>query len=710
MNRLRKVWLPLLCVALAWVCVLADPTPLQVLRNAQFDQFQRWQPRPWVDVGVVVVDLDEESLRRLGQWPWPRKRVAALVDALRDQGAAVVGMDVLFAEPDRTSPRRASADWALPSAARQALDALPDHDAQLAQSLRAGGVVLGTVLAQGASVEAAEVPAVQPFRVVQSGEQATARLHAFDSAIGPLAPLQQAAAGVGALNFVADPDGVLRRVPLFFLLREQVVPTLVAEVLRVAQGAQNYVLKGAAQPGAGLQELRIGALAVPTTAQGELWLHYSDDVSARTLPAWQILQGAGVPQRLAGKLVLVGTSAQGLMDMRASPRGQFMPGVQAHAQALEQLLSGQGLHRPSWALGLEALVVVLGCLSVGLVATVARAAVSAACAVALVVALLLGSWWAFAEACLLLNALEPAVWVLLTFLVCSVQRHLATEREQRWIRRAFSRYVSPNRVAHLVQHPEQLELGGKRQECSFVFTDVAGFTTLMESLDPARAVGFINDYLDRMIAIAFAHGGTLDRIMGDAVAVVFSAPLPQPDHRQRAVRCALDMDAFATGFSAQLRAREGIAFGHTRIGVHTGEVIVGNFGGASLFDYRALGDAVNTASRLEGANKHLGTRVCISAASLIDCSEVPVRPVGALVLKGKTQAVEVFEPMAATAPQAAPLEPYREAFAALVRGDAGARALWQALAEAYPEDPLVQYHWRRWCAGEEGTRIAMLGK
>ena len=713
MKALRKLGLPMLCALVAVLAVLLDPVALQVLRNAQFDQFQRWQPRVYQDVGVLIVDLDEESLKQVGQWPWPRTRVADLLHALRERGAVVVGFDALFADIDRTSPQTIAKLWRLDPAGEKFLVNLPDHDALLGKSLAQGGAVVGMALDQK-SVRAVSglspLPDALPFRVLQMGEDPSARLPHFDGATLPIPVVRENAAGMGALNFIPDADGVVRRVPLMFTVDGRVAPSLVAEMLRVAQGAQNYVLKGAEQAGAGVQELRIGKIIVPASAEGEMWVHYTPERAERFEPAWKVMQGQTDPARIEGRLVLVGSSALGLMDLRVSPLGHVMPGVTAHAQALEQILSGHVLQRPSWALGLEALVALVGCLVVGLVATGARAAVSGAVAVVVVVGVFGATWWAFSRHGLLINAAEPLLWMVFTFVLCSVQRHLATEREQRWIRQAFSRYVSPNRVEHLVKHPDALELGGKRQECSFVFTDLAGFTTLMESMDPARAVALLNEYLDRMIAIAFARGGTLDRIVGDAVAIVFSAPLEQADHRQRALQCALEMDVFATAYARRLQEVQGLAFPHTRIGVHTGEVIVGNFGGATMFDYRALGDAVNTASRLEGANKHLGTRLCVSAATLSQCEDVPVRPVGQLVLKGKTQALAVFEPLAAHVGEYAPLPRYLSAMASTESVQADALAQWESLAIEFPEDPLVAMYLRRLQVGETGTRIVLAEK
>ncbi len=268
------------------------------------------------------------------------------------------------------------------------------------------------------------------------------------------------ARGVGALNASPDSDGVLRRVPVLLRLGAQTVPSLSAEALRVAQGTPNYLVRSTA---AGVQEVRIGQVTVPTNAQGELWLHYTRKQPDRVVSVAHVLDGTVPAAQLRGHIVLVGSSAAGLMDIRSTPMAQQMPGVQAHAMALEQMLSGQYLQRPAWAM-------------------------------------------------------------LLVFRVARGLQHRVTERQQRWLRTAFSRYVSPNRVNYLVAHPEQLHLGGKRQVCSFVFTDLAGFTPMLEASDPAPLVSLLNDYLEAMLVIVFQHEGTLDRFVGDAMVVLFSAP------------------------------------------------------------------------------------------------------------------------------------------------------------------------------------------
>ncbi|WP_341678090.1 adenylate/guanylate cyclase domain-containing protein [Niveibacterium sp. SC-1] len=712
------VLLPVIAVVLGLALLVIDPLPLQTLRNNVFDQYQRWHPRDYVDAPVRIVDIDEESLRRLGQWPWPRTRLAALVEHLQAAGVAAIGFDILLAEPDRTSPGTMAALWELPASTSRTLQRLPDHDQVLARTLSGTPTVLAFLLqhaagpaqASAADGAAGAVLAWRPFRYVHVGAPAADRLHHFETALTARPELEAGAAGYGALNFMADSDGIVRRVPLVLGLQDGPVPSLVAELLRVAQGERNYFLRSD-EHHLGLAEMRIGQLRIPTTAAGEVWVHYSQPVPQRYLPAWKLLAGELPASLLAGHIVLVGSSAQGLMDLRFGPLRRIMPGVEIHAQALEQILAGQTLQRPNWATAVEVIAVILGGLAIAWLSSHSRALAAAGIAVLLLALLLASGWYAFRVHGLLINTITPALVFAGSFVTGSLIHHFISEREQRWIKTMFARYVSPNRVELLVQHPEAAVLGGKRQECSFVFTDLENFTSLMESVEPEAAVNLLNDYLDGMIAIAFRHEGTLDRIVGDAVAIMFSAPVPQADHRARALACALEMDAFAADHAGHLRER-GIRLGRTRIGIHSGDVIVGNFGGSAIFDYRALGDPVNTASRLESANKQLGTTICVSEATLAGCPDAPVRPVGRLLLKGKSVAIKVFEPLTQRCVQRyAPAAAYAEAYRLMVDASCEpALARFRALAQAWPEDPLVALHAHRLAAGESGDLIEMLVK
>lgn len=697
----------LICLAALLSCLtlfLFDPVPLQTLRNMVFDQFQRWHPRPYQEAPVRVVDIDEESLRRFGQWPWPRTRVAELVEKLQQAGAAVIVFDVLFAEADRTSPAALLQQTSLPAALARQLAALPEHDAQLAEVLGRGRVVLGFAAERGQTH--AGLP-LSRFGMVMQGASPLGYLPAFHGTIRALPQLEQAASGNGTLTFQPDTDGVVRRVPLFIALGEDLRPSLVAESLRVQQQASHYrMLTGSA----GVERIDIGRLRVPTTSSAELWVHFSRSEASRSVPAWQVLAGQA-PATLDGSIALIGTSAQGLQDLRFSPLGGIIPGVEVHAQALEQILTGAYLVRPSWAVAVEVLVILGGGLLLCLLAFRARALAAALLALAVLFGLNGAAWYAFVERHLLLDLFSPSLCLALVFVAASIARHMATERDQRWVREAFSRYVSPNLVKHLVENPDQLALGGKRQACSFVFTDLTGFTEMMERQEPEAVVSLLNDYLEEVIRIAFRHEGTLDRIVGDAVAIMFSAPLPQVDHPTRALRCALEIHRFACTYVATLHGR-GIEFGQTRIGVHGGDVVVGNFGGSTIFDYRALGDPVNTTGRLESLNQHIGTSVCVSAAIQAHCPQVAMRPIGQVLLKGKSETVRVYEPLQAMTP---PFDqPHDAAYAAahclLAAEDDAALAAFESLHAQRPADALVAFHLQRLRAGERGELFVMSRK
>lgn len=707
--RRLGVILPFISVVLGLILLLIDPLPLQTLRNNVFDQYQRWHPRDYTEVPVRIIDIDEESLVHLGQWPWPRTRIAELVEKLTAAKVAAIGFDIVFAEPDRTSPQAMAELWSLKVPLRNALKDLPDHDEMLANSLNSADVVLGFIVERNSmsnkldekntSVAVSTRPS-RPFRYIYIGEPPGSWLHTFDSMIPALPELDKAAKGIGALSFIPDSDGVVRRVPLVLQVAGKPVPSLVAETLRVAQGERNYVLKSEGSD-LGLTEIRIGQFKIPTTAQGEIWIYYSREVPNRYLSAWKVIAGEIPDTLLDGHMVLIGSSAQGLMDLRFSPLGRITPGVEVHAQALEQILSGHILKRPGWAQASEIITIIIGGLLIGFLSIRTKALFAASITFTCLVVLLVGGWFAFRHYELLLNTAMPALVFSLTFVFGSLHHHFISEREQRWIKEAFARYVSPNRVSYLVDHPDTMQLGGSLQECSFIFTDLTDFTKLIESIDPRDAVTMLNTYLDQMIAIAFRYEGTLDRIVGDAVAIMFSAPVPQADHCARALACALEMNVFATNYMEKL-ATKGIDFGKTRIGIHSGEVVVGNFGGSTIFDYRALGDPVNTAARLENFNKLIGINICISETTLSGCPNASVRPVGRVRLKGKKQILKVFEPLATHCiGKYAPLEVYQTAYDLMASEDQTAVRNFRDLGTRYPDDPLVSLHLRRLSKGTE---------
>ena len=288
------------------------------------------------------------------------------------------------------------------------------------------------------------------------------------------------------------------------------------------------------------------------------------------------------------------------------------------------------------------------------------------------------------------------------FLRQARQRQAAAERAYA----SLSRYFSPNLAQRLADDSDAVDLEGQRREIATLFTDISSFTALVETLEPSVLGPLLNEYLAGMTDIVFANDGTVAKIVGDALHILFGAPGEQPDHATRAVTCALALDQFAQAFSERWQEK-GIAFGITRIGVHAGPAIVGNFGGGRFFDYTAYGDTINVAARLETANKQLGTRICVSAALAEGVKQFRGRPIGDLVLRGRGEVIRAFEPLSKKQYDDAATKSYLDAFVLLEAGNAGAVAAFAAHVGKQPEDRLAAFHLKRLLNGAKGTRIAM---
>ncbi|MBF0153567.1 MAG: adenylate/guanylate cyclase domain-containing protein [Magnetococcales bacterium] len=711
--QIMPYWLSLCVLSLGILAELRDYPMAGTMRNIAFDAFQRWQPRTYQDAPVRILDIDDVSLEKLGQWPWPRTMQAELVQRLQDLDVAAIVFDVVFAEPDQTSPARLAHLWKGDIETLKLLRQLPDHDVVFAEAIRRGRVVTGFTLGEKKSND--REPA-QKASFVIAGDDAKDFLRSLPGRVTTLPILEAAAVGNGAFTFTADSDGVIRSVPLIQRSEDKLYPSLAAEGLRVAQGAKNYFIKSSGAHGedragghTGLISVRIGDLTAPVGPGGDIWLHYTPPRPDRYVPAWKLMSGEADPEKLKGHIVFVGPSAKGLMDLRYSPLG-IIPGVEVHAQLVEQIIQGSFLERPDLEqAGAITLMVLMWIILVSLLSrlgamwsvVVGGGAVAATC---------YGSWYAFSQMHLLLDPVLPSIMVLGTFATFSIPKYLQSEKKSQWIREAFASYVSPNLVQYIIDHPELLKLGGEKRECSFVMTDLAGFTSLMEKFDPNAMVALLNEYLDEMVKIAFRHEGTLDRIVGDAVAIIFSAPVAQPDHAIRAVRCARDMNEFSWKFAIQQQQEKNIPFGLTRIGVNTGTVLVGNFGGSNVLDYRALGDAINTAARLESVNKQLGTRICVSGSTVAQCPDFIGRQAGELVLKGKEQGIETYELLSAEEAASPRVQAYNAAYQSMLAQEPEALAKFQQLAATYPDDGLVRFHLQRLESGQKGGRVVLSSK
>jgi len=447
-------------------------------------------------------------------------------------------------------------------------------------------------------------------------------------------------------------------------------------------------------------------------------LRRADDFAAPTAPRYPAVTAPMLPPAwIEGRIVLIGADLPGvdrLFTPLSALRGQTEAGVFAHAAALRQLLEDRRLREtpPAADVALTALAAALAALAIVAPLPGRAGRIGALTLGAALVALAPAA--ALAGGGLRAPTATPLAAYLMAAGGLAFARWRSEAAARAFLREAFGRYVSAAVAEQLTAAPEMLRLGGERREISCVFTDVAGFTALCEALEPEALCALLNAYLDGASTLFVDHGATIDKFVGDAVIGFVGAPAARDDHAAAAVRLALALDAFARDFDAQVRAR-GETFGAVRIGVHTGEATVGNFGGDRFFDYTAMGDTVNTAARLEGANKAFGTTVCVSdatwRAARAHDPDLRGRPICAAVLSGKAQAIEVWEPLADGAPPGrAPLEAYGAAFAALRDGRPGAAAAFAALSRDWPEDSLVRFHTDRLTAGAQDALVRFTSK
>lgn len=697
--------LGLLALAAMVVTCVLNPPLLREARLRIFDQYQSEWPREYRPVPVRVVVIDEESLSRIGQWPWPRSVMRDLVVRLGEAGAAAIALDIVFAEPDRLSPARLAEHW--PQVFDMDAETLRgmDTDRMLAQAAAGYPVVGGFALTQSGD----PTPVTVKASFAQVGIDAAAAVRGYPAALRNIPVLEEAFTGLGSFSVPAEGGSVIRRLPLIQRQGEQLVPSLALEALRVASGAGTIAVRGGVSPAAGVQRLRTGRVEIPVAPDASLWLHDSGPVDERRIPAWRLLQDAGGIEpswpRLKGHIVLIGTSAAALGDRVQTPLRPDVPAVTVHAQALEQMILGQHLERPGWARGAELMAAVIPALL--LIWLMPKLNVLGATAMALVLVLLPVATGAagFVHYKLLLDPMPVMLAVVVVYLAMTVALFLLAEVRRRGIQRAFGQYLAPALVAQLAEDPGRLRLGGESRLMTFLFSDIAGFTALTETTDPQRLVALVNAYLEGACRVVLEHGGTIDKIVGDALHVMFNAPTDQPDHAARAVRCALALDEFSTRFREQQR-EQGIELGVTRIGINSGPAIVGNFGGGSRFDYTAHGDAINTAARLEAANKMLGTTICVAASVAGQCQEIAFRPIGVLWLRGKTTGTEAYQPLRDDDPGLGWRDEYLAVYEALRNREPDARRRLGELAGRHAGDALLVLHATR--AARSGTGVDII--
>ena len=635
--------------ALRWI----DPQPLARVRLVAFDTMQQLRPRK-IDPAypVRIVDIDERSLAAIGAWPWRREILARLVEQLFALGANVVAFDFVLphAEPGVLSAvPKAIRDTPHMESLLRTLEALPSGDQLLAQAVSGKPVVLGLIGRHGAS---------DPSIVSRAGFALLgtdpARYAPFLPAVtGNTPTLQKSALGLGALNWFPEHDQVVRKVPMLVRLGNHLAPSLVAETVRLSAGATTILVRSSTASGetlfvgeTGITSVRIGKHVVPTDQAGQMWLSFTAHDAGRFRSAVDLLEGRIPRDEIADRIILIGASAPGLLDLRATPLDTVVAGVEVHAQAIEQIITGSMLHRPDLSTGLEIVFTTLAALLLAILVRRAGPVSGAIMGAATLTAVVAAAWWARARFGYLLDPTYPALALTALYIFCTGFFYFHTTRERNQVRRAFSHYMAPSIVEELARRPDRLRLGGENRTVSLYRSDLADFSTLSEELAPHELVLLMNEYLTAMSDIVMDHEGFIDKYVGDAIDGVFGAPANDPEHALHAVKAALAsrsrLHELNAADLAVLRGRKL----NQRIGLHTGVGIVGNIGSKRRFNYTVMGDSANLASRLEGANKFYGTTILASEATVhLAGPAIAWREIDTVKVVGRTGPVRVYEPM-----------------------------------------------------------------
>ncbi len=650
-RLLRNISLPVVGLLLSLgigLCYVYQPYFVRFFDNKIYDIIMRRNHVATTSGIVEIIDIDEKSLEEFGQWPWPRYRVALLLKTLHQAGARAIGMDMIFAEADRSSPvvlqeglqKDLNVDISFNNLPAQ----LEDNDKLLAEILSQGPFVLGFFFSFDENHAVAENTLLKSVQVSivskTSKEKTLPSLVKPNGVIAPISVLSEAATSTGFINTIKDRDGILRTTPLLMDYNGKFYLNLGLATLWVGLNKPSLVLKTTE---GGVESLRFGKSIIPLNRNGRFSLHYRG--KQHSFPyhsAADILNKKIDNALLQGKILLIGTSAAGLEDLRTTPFDNYFPGVEAQATLIDNILTGDFIKAPDWVPGLELLITILvGCIGVFLVSIMGTRVVILAISL-LAVLCWTGSELIFKNYHFFVSPLFPLVNLAATFTSLTLLKMYHTENEKAHIRQAFSRYVAPSLVDRIANNPQALNLEGEEKEVTILFSDIRGFTSMSEKLSPSEVTTLLNQYLTPVTRIIREQQGTLDKFIGDAVMAFWNAPLDVDHHGQLAVEAGLEMINKLPELNKIFQSKFGLSIA-VGIGIHTGVVRVGNMGSDDLFDYTILGDNVNLTSRLEGLTKYYGVEIIVSEALQdIKVKNYELQELDTVRVKGKENPVKLF--------------------------------------------------------------------
>ena len=613
-----------------------------------------------VDDRIVIIDIDEASQIELGQWPWPRKTLAKIVDRLFDDyEISVFGLDVLFSEEEETSASRllkelTSGDLsAYPSivAEIEKLSDAADGNLAFAESLIARDVVTGFVFKDFLGDDEPEYFGHLPAPIITSKDIENVSVPFVSAAgfTGSLAALQENAIDGGFFDSpLIDSDGVFRRAPLVQRYRGDLYPSLALAVARVALGSPGVGLDFAGEDaltGVNLESFTLGELSIPVNEQVSVFIPYrGPQESFHYFSAKDVLDGSAPKEQLQGRIALLGASAAGLLDLRSTPVGQRYIGVEAHANLIAGLIDGEIRRQPAYSDGLEFFLLLV----IAILAAVLFPRLGPIAALSLVIGILIAATalnlWMWSALMLVVPIASILAYTMIAAFLHITYGFFIEQRNKRHLSHIFGQYIPPSVVEELDAAGEEVSLEGETREMSVLFSDIRSFTTISEGLDARELTQMMNEFLTPFTGAIQEHRGTIDKYMGDCVMAFWGAPLTDEEHARHALLAAFDMldavksldDAFAAKGWASIRVGVGIA---------SGDMNVGNMGSEFRVAYTVMGDTVNLGSRLEGLTKQYGVDIIVNTRTTELIPDFTFRELDLVRVKGKNKPVAIYEPI-----------------------------------------------------------------
>ncbi|MBI2382936.1 MAG: adenylate/guanylate cyclase domain-containing protein [Gammaproteobacteria bacterium] len=634
---------------------------LDTLENFTYDARVLLTLPNTVDPRIVIVDADEKSLAEVGQWPWPRDRFAQLLAILFDHyRVKAVGFDFTYPEPDGKSPHRVLADLAQTEIAALpgfqdtvgAMGGRLDYDQQMADAIRGKPVVLGYYFIPRLLKDAKPRTGGICSPVLDRGAAGLYGVEYLrpEGYYGNLQVLQDATPYCGFFdNPTLDDDGVTRRAPLIQMFDGQVYPSLALALARLALGnpAVGFEFDPPEARGAlNLERLRVGPAAAAVDARAAVMVPYrGPEGSFPYVSVADVLKQRVDAETLRGKLILLGTSAPGLKDLRVTPVAKAYSGVEVHANIISGLLDGRIKQKAPYYAGIETMLMFVIGLTLALGFSRLSPLGSAGLTIALLVAVTGLSFWLWGDANFIMPLGVPVVFTLLVFLGQLLYGYFIESRGKREISKLFGQYVPPELVEEMAGHPEHISMEGESREMTVLFSDVRNFTTISEKLDAKDLAAMMNAYLTKQTGVIQKYRGTIDKYIGDAIMAFWGAPLPDQDHARKGTLAAMAMVGAVRELDAEFEKR-GWPRLNIGVGVNSGKMNVGNMGSEFRMAYTVMGDSVNLGSRLEGLTKEYGVPILVSqyTRDLLP-SDWAFREVDLVRVKGRHEPVAIYEPM-----------------------------------------------------------------